>query len=318
MHINKAFIFFLTLFCITTQACSDQDALQKGVMIYNQNDWINSQPYLRSAAEEGNSEAQYFLAEALRLSNRYMTEESQKWYTAAAAQNDLFAMIRLSDSDDLCGLLQKSCKKNQTYWKNRALILAQEQASNGNNLAMHALYYLTGDRGWLKKAADAGNEEAGYFLAELMLSDTRDQKTGRSTLQPEAEKYLKKSAAGNNPKAMILISSIMNERGDYSASKKWLEKCLLSSHYSCLLRFENIHKRLTDTYKNLDYQPNKTIAYGILLFRRDALGKAKTSSIFDTFEDELTAEQKAEGEKFFHEWKKTHPPLSYHIPKLGF
>jgi hypothetical protein len=40
--------------------------------------------------------------------------------------------------------------------------------------------------------------------------------------------------------------------------------------------------------------------------------------MFDTFEDELTAEQKAEGEKFFHEWKKTHPPLSYHVPKLGF
>jgi hypothetical protein len=227
-----------------------------------------------------------------------MTEESQKWYVAAAEQNDLFAMIRLSDSDDLCGVLQKNCEKNQTYWKNRALKIAQEQASNGNNVAMHALYYLTGDRGWLKKAADAGNEEAGYFLAELMLSDTRDKKTGKSTLQPEAEKYLKKSAAGNNPKAMSLYATILNENGEYKESRKWLEKCLLTSHNNCVLLLEHIHKQLYTDFNNLGYKPDKSIAYGLLIFRRDALGKAKTSSMFDTFEDELTAEQKAEARSF--------------------
>lgn len=303
---------------MTTYACSGNDLLEEGLVLYNQNDWINSQPPLRTVAEAGNSEAQYYLAEALRLSNRYMTEESQHWYTAAAEQNDLFAMIRLSDSDDLCGTLQENCKKDRTYWKKRAKTLAQEQADSGHNIAMHALYYLTGNRDWLKKAADAGNHEAGYFLVDLMLSDTREKGTGKITLQPEAEEYLNKSASAENPKAMMLLSSILNEKGKYSDSKKWLEKCITTSHYNCILRLENIHRKLTDRYKNLDYQPDKSIAYGLLLFRRDAIGKAKTSSLFDTFEDELTAEQKAEGEKFFKEWKKTHPPLSYHVPKLGF
>lgn len=308
----------IALLSFAVHAAPKDQEFKSGFDLYNQHNWIDSQRYLKIAAEAGNSEAQYYLAEALRLSNRYMTEESQHWYTAAAEQNDLFAMIRLSDSDDLCGILQEDCKKDRTYWKKRAKTLAQEQADSGNNIAMHALYYLTGNRDWLKKAADAGNHEAGYFLADLMLSDTMEQGTGKTTLTPEAEHYLRKSAEGGNPKAMSLLSSRLDRDGKFNESKEWLEKCLLTSHDNCVLRLESIHRQLTNRYKNLDYQPDKSVAYGLLLFRRDAIGKAKTSSLFDTFEDELTAEQKAEGEKFFKEWKKTHPPLSYHVPKLGF
>ncbi|WP_394235642.1 tetratricopeptide repeat protein [Pseudomonas anguilliseptica] len=308
----------IAILSFSVYASSKEQEFKSGFDLYNQNNWIDSQKHLKIAAEAGNSDAQYYLAEALRLSNRYMTEESQHWYTAAAEQNDLFAMIRLSDSDDLCGTLQEKCKKDRTYWEKRARTLAQEQADSGNSIAMHALYYLTGNRGWLKKAADAGNHEAGYFLVDLMLSDTMEPVTGKTTLTPEAELYLRKSAEGGNPKAMSLLSSWLDIYGKFEESKKWLEKCLLTSHDNCVLRLESIHRQLTTRYKNLEYKPNKITAYGLLLFRRDALGKAKTSSIFDTFEDELTAEQKVEGEKFFHEWKKTHPPLSFHVPKLGF
>lgn len=310
----------LTLGLVCLSACATPEAIEgnKGIELYNQHNWIDSQKHLKVAAKAGNSEAQYYLAEALRLSNRYMTEESQHWYTAAAEQNDLFAMIRLSNSDDLCGILQEDCKKDRTYWKKRAKALAQEQAASGNNVAMHAMYYLTGNRDWLKKAADAGNHEAGYFLVDLMLSDTMERGTGKTTLTPEAEKYLRKSAEGGNPKAMSLLSSRLDKTGQFGEAKEWLEKCLLTSHHDCVLGLEMIHKQLIKRYKNFDYTPDKSIAYGLLLFRREAIGKAKTSSLFDTFEDELTAEQKAEGEKFFKEWKKTHPPLSYHVPKLGF
>ncbi|VXB37530.1 putative Sel1 repeat family protein [Pseudomonas sp. 8BK] len=311
-------LIMLSAICLSAIAAQENADLSRGFTLYNQHDWINSQEPLRNAAKTGNSEAQYYLAEILRLSNRYMTEESQQWYEAAAEQNDLFAMIRLSKSDDLCAALQVSCKKDRAYWKSRAKDLAQEQAQSGNNVAMHALYYLTGDRDWLKKAADAGNHEAGYFLADLILSETRTQETGKTKLTREGEKILRKSAEEGNPKAMSLLSLRLNRAGNYIESKKWLEKCLLTSHADCVLALETIHKGRTDIYQNPEYTPNKAMAYGLLLFRRDALGKAKTSWILDTFEDELTAEQKAEGEKFFHEWKKTHPPLSFHVPKLGF
>lgn len=317
---NFKIISFITmwLFCFPAHAISEDIEFNKGFVLYNQNDWINAQPPLRSSAEAGNSEAQYYLAEALRLSNRYMTEESQKWYEAAAEQGDLYAMIRLGSNDDLCGSFQKKCKKDRKYWTKEVRNQAKERANSGDKDAMEVMYYLSGDRDWLRKASDLGNSDASHLIAKLLLSDTRKEDSGEKTLTSEAEKYLRKSAEEGNPKAMSLLSSMLNRRGDYSESKKWLEACLLTSHNNCVSALENIHRQLTETYKNLDYQPSKTIAYGILLFRRDALGKAKTTWILDTFEDELTAEQKAEGEKFFHEWKKTHPPLSFHVPKLGF
>jgi hypothetical protein len=247
-----------------------------------------------------------------------MTDESQKWYEAAAEQGDLYAMIRLGSTDDLCGSLQKKCKKDRKYWTAEARGQAKKRANSGDKDAMEVMYYLSSDRSWLRKATELGNSDASHLMAKLLLSDTREDDTGKTTLTSEAEIYLRKSAESGNPKAMDLLSSVLNEEGEYSESKEWLEKCLLTSHYNCVLGLEIIHKQLIDKYKNLDYNPDKSIAYGLLLFRRDALGKAKTSSMFDTFEDELTAEQKAEGEKFFHEWKKIHPPLSYHVPKLGF
>jgi hypothetical protein len=306
---------------VTNMSSADvlgKEQFAKGFALYNQHDWVNSQKPLRIAAEAGNSEAQYYLAEALRLSNRYMTEEAQKWYETAAEQGDLYAMIRLGSTDDLCGLLQENCKKDRKYWTAEARKQAKERAKSGDKDAMEVMYYLSGDRDWLRKASELGNSNASHLMAKLLLSDTRDEDTGKTILLPETEKYLRKSAEDENPKAMSLYSTILNEKGKYKESKKWLEKCLLTSHDNCVLLLEHIHKQLYTDFNNLGYQPDKSIAYGLLLFRRDALGKAKTSSLFDTFEDELTAEQKAEGEKFFKEWKKTHPPLSYHVPKLGF
>jgi uncharacterized protein len=306
--------FFSTL----GYSAQEEVEFNTGLTLYNQNDWINSQDHLRAAAKAGNSEAQYYLAEALRLSNRYMTEEAQAWYEAAAEQGDLYAMIRLGSTDDLCGTLQENCKKDRKYWTTQAREQAKARANSGDKNAMEVMYYLSNDRSWLRKASKLGNSNASHLMAKLLLGDTRDKQTGRTILLPEAEKYLKKSAESGNPKAMSLYSTILNEKGKYKESREWLEKCLSTSHDNCVLLLENIHKQLYEDFNNLGYKPNKSIAYGLLLFRRDAIGKAKTSSIFDTFEDELTAEQKAEGEEFFHEWKKTHPPLSYHVPKLGF
>jgi hypothetical protein len=318
MHYKLFRFIILSAICLSATAAQENADFSRGFTLYNQHDWINSQEPLRNAAKAGNSEAQYYLAETLRLSNRYMTEESQKWYEAAAEKGDLYAMIRLGSTDDLCGLLQEECKKDSKYWTEQAREQAEARAKSGDKDAMEVMYYLSGDRSWLHKAADLGNSNASHLIAKLLLDDTREEDSGETTLTPEAEKYLRKSAEEGNPKAMSLLSLRLNRVGNYIESKKWLEKCLLTSHADCVLALETIHKGRIDIYQNPEYTPNKTIAYGLLLFRRDVLGKAKTSSLFDTFEDELTAEQKAEGEKFFQEWKKAHPPLSFHVPKLGF
>ncbi len=66
---------------------------------------------MRIAAEAGDREAQYYLAEDLRRTNRYMTEEAYSWYTTAAEQGNLYAMRQLSPiKSDLC-IAMENCLK---------------------------------------------------------------------------------------------------------------------------------------------------------------------------------------------------------------
>lgn len=312
------FLLFLgACFLDLSQLQADENFFERGLVLYNQNDWINSQQPLRVAAKSGNKEAQYYLAESLRLANRYMTEESAGWYVAAAEQGDIFAMLRLSQNDDLCA--NSECGKDSKYWKGQAHKIASSQAKAGNGLAMQAMYYMTGSREWLVKASSKGNAEAGYFLVKLVLSDSMNNGSGHALLSKDIRYHLEKSAEGGNPHAMALLSTILSEEKDYSQSRVWLDKCLLTSHYDRVLRLELIHQHLLDEYVALGYVPKKSSAYGLLLFRRDALGKEKTDSLLiEEFENSLSVDEKKEGVAFFEKWKKTHPPLSYHVRKFGF
>jgi TPR repeat protein len=90
---------------------SQQAAKEKGIQLFNQ--YKTAEPELKIAAEAGDSEAQYYLAEELRQKSRYITAEAMKWYEAAAAQNDLYSMLRLARSkSDLCEAM-KNCTIGQ-------------------------------------------------------------------------------------------------------------------------------------------------------------------------------------------------------------
>ena len=98
-----------------------QAAKERGLMLYNQ--YKEAVPDLRIAAEAGDREAQYFLAESLRLEKRYMTTEAHHWYEAAAQQGDYYAMIRLGRSgNDLCTVMN-NCppgRKSPEEWLREA------------------------------------------------------------------------------------------------------------------------------------------------------------------------------------------------------
>jgi TPR repeat protein len=81
-------------------------AKEKGLMFYQQHKGISAIPLLRTAAETGDSEAQYFLAETLRLNAMHITAEAQKWYEAAAEKGEAYAMLRLPNKDYELVLLQ--------------------------------------------------------------------------------------------------------------------------------------------------------------------------------------------------------------------
>lgn len=83
-------------------------AKQQGIILYNQFKAVSATPLLRIAAEAGDHEAQYYLAESLRQKNSYMNPEAKKWYEMAATQGDLYAMIQLGRIKMICVNYQKT------------------------------------------------------------------------------------------------------------------------------------------------------------------------------------------------------------------
>ena len=76
-------IFLSIAFWISTTSISNAQVIENqaaaketGIMLYQQSAWTSSQPFLQTAAEAGDRDAQYYLGEAIRLSNRYMAEEA--------------------------------------------------------------------------------------------------------------------------------------------------------------------------------------------------------------------------------------------------
>jgi len=73
----------MTLLFLASQAFAQLTAPQetakvRGLELYNQMKAISALPFLTVAAEAGDMDSQYYLAEALRKNNRYMTPEAEK------------------------------------------------------------------------------------------------------------------------------------------------------------------------------------------------------------------------------------------------
>lgn len=143
---------------VFAQLTSEEEAARnKGIVLYKQSDWYDSQPLLEIAAKAGDQKAQYYLAEAIRLSKRYTTQQAKKWYEAAAEQGDLYAMLRLSSGGDLCRIIGTCDGKSGEQWQEQALKVARERTQNNDPEAMRVLYILGEGLNWLEKAAETGD-----------------------------------------------------------------------------------------------------------------------------------------------------------------
>ncbi len=97
-----------------------QAAKERGISLYNQEK--NAEPELRIAAEAGDAEAQFYLAEQLRhleLNKTLDSRESLKWFMASANQGDLFSLYQLSHNVKLCVLATECSKgeKSRSVWR---------------------------------------------------------------------------------------------------------------------------------------------------------------------------------------------------------
>lgn len=191
-----------------------QTAKSQGIVLYNQFKAISATPLLKIAADAGDPDAQYYLAEAIRKNKKYMTAEALGAYEASALQGNIYSMIRLAgDKNDLCVAMGNCPKgrKEPEAWGKMALDTASLEAAKGNAEAMYLMYRVTGDDKWLEKSAEKGFAFAQYFLGIryrgghgfFLLPSSR----------AEAVEHLMKAAAeGGYPQGMLEYGAILAEK----------------------------------------------------------------------------------------------------------
>lgn len=143
-----ALMVFLLTPSISSAELSKEQIKEKseGIVLFNQ--YKTSASKLLPAAEAGDAEAQYYLAEEIRSQKQYLSPDAVKWYEASARQGNIYAMIRLGRAGtDLC-VEMKNCQQSDTSpkdWIEKAKKMTLPNAEQGDGEALYFMYELTGD-----------------------------------------------------------------------------------------------------------------------------------------------------------------------------
>lgn len=316
--IAVAIIIALPTCVSATLSSQQQSAKERGIILFKQ--YKTAEPELRIAAEAGDAEAQFFLAEEIRQNKQYITDEAYKWYEAAATQGDLYSMIRIGRSNnDLC-LTMKNCptgKKEPKEWLAEATRIAKDKSDRGDAEALYIMYELTAEREWLKKSALAGDAIAQYRMA---IGDRQGEGFILPWKRQEiVEHWFLLSAKAGNPKAMMQLFGIYREKGELQQARYWVEKAASIGYEAGVYNYGYF---LAVDPKALGFTEDKIKGYALisLLKELDGGGAAQTDveETLPQISEKMTPTQIQEAEDFATKWKTTHPPLSFFPEKIGF
>jgi TPR repeat protein len=302
---------------LTTQ---QQAARNKGIILFKQSAWDSAQPPLKIAAEAGDSKAQYYLGEALRLNAMYTTDEARKWYTAAAEQGDLYAMLRLSNSDDLCRIMSTCDGNSSGKWLKQAETIAAQRAKAGDTEAMRVLYTIGKGLHWLEKAAESGDGNAQYFLA-IVYENGDGWFFIPGSRERAVEKWARASAVGGYAPGVYFYADILYKKnnGPNNDVAYWLKKAAEMGHLEVVVSYALNVAHLPDTY---GYPLNLVEAYGLIYLVSQLTGGGAAPEDarrnLPNISAKMTLEEIQQGIAFSKEWEKTHPPLSYYPPVYGY
>ncbi len=297
-------------------------AKEKGLILYQQSDWYDSQPLLRIAAEAGDGEAQYFLAETLRLSNRYITAEAQKWYEAAAEQGEVYAMLRLGNKgNDLC-VVMSSCPpdhKEPVEWLIMARDIATARAAKGDAEAMKQLEHITGEFEWLEKSAAAGFGEGQHWLA-IAYRQGEGWFLLPGSREAAVEKWFKASAESGYPPGIMAYAEILYKRKDLEGVRRWIREAAEQGHLEATYSYGAYMAHYPDDKVGYPLDLVKGYALVSLVAELDGGGTSPEFARDDLagIAKRMTPAQIEQAQAFAEEWRKTHPPLSLFVTKYGF
>jgi TPR repeat protein len=316
--IGALFAFALSGYVNAHLTQDEQSAKSRGILLFNQ--YKNAQFELRIAAEAGDTEAQFYLAEELRKEKQFMTAEAKKWYEASAAQGDYYSMFQLATAGgDLCALANKcpSGIKSAGDWLELLIKTAEPRAMKGDAEAMAIMYNAKSDLTWLEKSA-----EAGYAPAQWLLANRYSEGEGSFLLpwnrKSAEEKWLKASSEGGYPKAMIEYISILYQRGDMEGVRHWLEIAAKTGYQDAVSSYGAY---LSHTPDKVGYPIDLIKGYALVSLLKELDGGGNVQVYVEgklpLISEKMTPEQITEANHFAKEWKATHPPLSFYPEKLG-
>lgn len=273
---------------------------------------------LRLAAETGDAESQFYLAEELRGPSGIMTPEAMHWYEKAAIQGDLYAMFRLATSDsEICTILQ-NCPSSTIPprgWKAKLIELASLKSAGGDSQAMSIMYNATGKLEWLEQSAAAGNPEAQWLLANHYFDGQGFFWPGRR--MKEVERLLKLSADGGHPKGMMDYSGWLANKGRIEEGVDYLLKAVDMSYALAVESYA--YSLMTDTSYNLEKDVVKSYGLFSLLLELDGGGTSKNDAAFGMRKlgQVMTSSEIKDALIYAEGWRRTHRPLTFYPTKLG-
>lgn len=276
------------------------EATNKGMALYDLGEFTQSQPYLTIGATAGDRASQYALGEVFRRRARGLSDDAKKWYQLAAAQNHVYALLRLGDADSLT----------------KARGLAQAEADKGNADAMLALYEMDQDIAVLKKAADAGSLEAQYILAVKYESDPNlitDSIERESTI----DALLKKAAEGGLSQAMSWYANRPPIKQDLPVRRQWLEKRAQMNNVHSLLNYARAlggFYTAEDGTDEYGFTEDPVKSYGLFWLITETTRELSVHNLaaqdLRSVATDMTADQIAAAKVFARQWEADHPPMS--------
>ncbi|MFJ3006586.1 tetratricopeptide repeat protein [Pseudomonas fluorescens] len=304
----------------TCAVAAQENGLTKGITLYNQLKIDSAIAELKKEAQSGISESQYYLGEALRKRNRYITSEAKEWYEAAAAQENLYAMIQLGRSgNDLCRVMSNcpDSGKPPVDWLKNARSLAELLAEKGDAEAIYVMYEITLNRDWLEKSANSGNPTAQFWMA----ISTRQ---GEGFFLPWKRKesvgnWFKASAEGGNPRAMMEYAAYIHESGgDLEVARHWIKVAAEKGYESGVTSYGAY---LAHAYERFGFELDLVKGYALtsLLKELNEGGSMQSyvEEVLPEIAEKMTPDQIKEAENFAAQWKNSHPPLSFFPDKLS-
>jgi TPR repeat protein len=315
--------FFVATFLISTTpafASKSEREVSAGIALYNQLKFDAAFPSLEKEAQSGNVESQYYLGEALRKRNRYMTPEAQQWYETAAMNGSIYAMIQLGRAkNDLCAIMENCppSKKTQAEWFVEAKKVTLPKANDGDPESLYLMYEITLDHKWLEKSANAGYPLAQYWMAVgdrqgegfFLIPGKRDE---------AIRKWLKAASEGGNPKAMMEYIEILYKKGDLDGVRHWLQAAAETGDQKAISSYGSYIAHAPD---QVGYTLDLVKGYALIsLLKELDGGGAIQDFVQDTLEEigsKMTPEQIENSKAVAEEWKATHAPLSFFPEKLG-